>query len=263
MTVNTLTPVWLDNKSRGQRDSYREGMVMEQWDNEKKAMTRYTIDRVTDLSNTLTLRNASGDTITEKVNRIDSSWSLYKPQTLALAEGDPRLIGSEDARFAALQQSQNGDVQIVTSLTDGLNTARENPETGVLIRLSGEGELLNMKRVMGGVNLRNVTEATQNDARNGDPLPFIKDEDERRQQALEKRQEEAARKVSGEERDAVRNVANADALPDGEKDVPLQVPEKEADRSRDAVAQVAMENTLRDRMQQIERELVRDKTLGE
>lgn len=28
MTVTTLTPVWLDSKSRGVRDYYREGMVM-------------------------------------------------------------------------------------------------------------------------------------------------------------------------------------------------------------------------------------------
>lgn len=177
--------------------------------------------------------------------------------------GNPRLIGSEDARFAALQQSQNGDVQIVKSLTDGLNTARENPETGVLIRLSGEGEPLNMNRVMGGVNLRNVTEATQNDARNGDPLPFIKDEDERRQQELEKRQEEAARKVSGDERDAVRNVANAEVSTAGEKELPLQVPEKEAVRSIAVVTQVAMENNIMERMKQIERDLVKENMLGE
>ena len=177
--------------------------------------------------------------------------------------GNPRLIGGEDARFAALQQSRNGDVQIVTSLTDGLNTARHNPETGVLIRLSGEGEPLNMQRVMGGMNLREVTEATQNAARTDDPLPFIKDEDERRQQELDKRQDEATRKVSEGERDAVRNIANAESPQTDEKELPLRVPKKETDRSMEAVAQVAMENTVMERMQQIERELVKDKTLGE
>lgn len=177
--------------------------------------------------------------------------------------GNPRLIGGDDARFAALQQSQNGDVQIVASLTEGLNTARHNPETGVLIRLSGEGEPLNMQRIMGGVNLRDVAEATQNAAKSDDPLPFIKDEDERRQQELEKRQDEATRKVSEGERDAVRNVANAEPPQKDEKELPLRVPEKEPDRSIDAVTQVAMENTVLDRMQQIERELVKDKTLGE
>ncbi|WP_199853625.1 hypothetical protein, partial [Klebsiella pneumoniae] len=33
-TITALTPVWLDSKSRGVRDYYREGMVMERWDPE-------------------------------------------------------------------------------------------------------------------------------------------------------------------------------------------------------------------------------------
>jgi hypothetical protein len=39
MTVTALTPVWLDSKSRGVRDYYREGMVMERWDPKPDSMT--------------------------------------------------------------------------------------------------------------------------------------------------------------------------------------------------------------------------------
>jgi hypothetical protein len=39
MTITALTPVWLDSKSRGVRDYYREGMVMERWDRKPGRMT--------------------------------------------------------------------------------------------------------------------------------------------------------------------------------------------------------------------------------
>ncbi|MBD4676004.1 conjugal transfer protein, partial [Xanthomonas citri pv. citri] len=51
MTVTALTPVWLDSKSRGVRDYYREGMVMERWDPEARKHDRFVIDRVTASSN--------------------------------------------------------------------------------------------------------------------------------------------------------------------------------------------------------------------
>ncbi|HBU3942943.1 TPA: hypothetical protein MCX27_005823, partial [Klebsiella pneumoniae] len=46
-TITALTPVWLDSKSRGVRDYYREGMVMERWDPETRTHDRFVIDRVT------------------------------------------------------------------------------------------------------------------------------------------------------------------------------------------------------------------------
>ena len=44
-TITALTPVWLDSKSRGVRDYYREGMVMERWDPETRTHDRFVIDR--------------------------------------------------------------------------------------------------------------------------------------------------------------------------------------------------------------------------
>ncbi|WP_350224654.1 hypothetical protein, partial [Klebsiella pneumoniae] len=43
-TITALTPVWLDSKSRGVRDYYREGMVMERWDPETRTHDRFVID---------------------------------------------------------------------------------------------------------------------------------------------------------------------------------------------------------------------------
>lgn len=88
MMINTLVPVWVDSKSRTSRDRYREGMVMECWDPESRSHTRYVIDRVTEHTHSLTLRNEAGETQLIRLSALNSQWSLYRPQTLPVAEGE-------------------------------------------------------------------------------------------------------------------------------------------------------------------------------
>ncbi|HCT7898553.1 TPA: conjugative transfer relaxase/helicase TraI [Enterobacter cloacae] len=96
MTLQVLAPVWLDSKTRHQRDNYRAGMVMEQWDAEKKMMTRHTIDRVAEATNSLVLQGEDGSRLTLKVTQVDGSWSLYRSRTLEISEGDRvRALGRE------------------------------------------------------------------------------------------------------------------------------------------------------------------------
>ncbi len=96
MTLQVLEPVWLDSKTRHQRDNYRAGMVMEHWDAEKKTMTRHTIDRVAEATNSLVLQGEDGSRLTLKVSQLDGSWSLYRSRTLAVSEGDRvRVLGRE------------------------------------------------------------------------------------------------------------------------------------------------------------------------
>lgn len=96
VTLRVLEPVWLDSKTRHQRDNYREGMVMEQWDAQKKNMTRYTIDRVADATNSLVLLGEDGNRLTLKVTQTDSNWSLYRSRSLDVSEGDRvRALGRE------------------------------------------------------------------------------------------------------------------------------------------------------------------------
>ncbi|HAY0260912.1 TPA: conjugative transfer relaxase/helicase TraI [Escherichia coli] len=96
VTLQVLEPVWLDSKTRHQRDNYRAGMVMERWDAEKKTMTRHTIDRVAEATNSLVLQGEDGSRLTLKVTQIDGSWSLYRSRTLAVSEGDRvRALGRE------------------------------------------------------------------------------------------------------------------------------------------------------------------------
>ncbi|HFH0499580.1 TPA: conjugative transfer relaxase/helicase TraI [Salmonella enterica subsp. enterica serovar Onderstepoort] len=96
VTLRVLEPVWLDSKTRHQRDNYRPGMVMEQWDAEKKTMTRHTIDRVAEATNSLVLLGEDGTRLTMKVTQLDGSWSLYRSRTLEVSEGDRvRALGRE------------------------------------------------------------------------------------------------------------------------------------------------------------------------
>lgn len=96
VTLRVLEPVWLDSKTRHQRDNYRPGMVMEQWDAEKKTMTRHTIDRVAEATNSLVLQGEDGSRLTLKVTQVDGSWSLYRSRTLDISEGDRvRALGRE------------------------------------------------------------------------------------------------------------------------------------------------------------------------
>ncbi|EHF2630481.1 conjugative transfer relaxase/helicase TraI [Salmonella enterica subsp. enterica serovar Panama] len=96
VTLQVLEPVWLDSKTRHQRDNYRPGMVMEQWDAEKKTMTRHTIDRVAEGTNSLVLQGEDGSRQTLKVTQVDGSWSLYRSRTLAVSEGERvRALGRE------------------------------------------------------------------------------------------------------------------------------------------------------------------------
>ncbi|EBS3610480.1 conjugative transfer relaxase/helicase TraI [Salmonella enterica subsp. enterica serovar Poona] len=88
VTMTALSPVWLDSRSRYLRDMYRTGMVMEQWSPETRRHDRYVIDRVTAQSNSLTLRDAQGETQVVRISSLDSSWSLFRPEKMAVADGE-------------------------------------------------------------------------------------------------------------------------------------------------------------------------------
>lgn len=86
--VETLVPQWLDSKNRRQLDTYREGMVLEQRAPDSRAPQRYTIDRVSAETRTLMLVGEDGQRQGMKLSQVDSSWSLYRSQTVDIAEGE-------------------------------------------------------------------------------------------------------------------------------------------------------------------------------
>lgn len=88
LTMTALSPVWLDSRSRYLRDMYRPGMVMEQWNPETRSHDRYVIDRVTAQSHSLTLRDVQGETQVVRISSLDSSWSLFRPEKMPVADGE-------------------------------------------------------------------------------------------------------------------------------------------------------------------------------
>ncbi|STX20841.1 conjugal transfer nickase/helicase TraI [Klebsiella pneumoniae] len=45
-------------------------------------------------------------------------------------------MGNEDARFVALQNSRNGESLLAGNMGEGVRMARDNPDTGVVVRLA-------------------------------------------------------------------------------------------------------------------------------
>lgn len=141
-TITALTPVWLDSKTRGIRDNYREGMVMERWDPEKRVHDRFVIDRVTAVSNSLTLKDEKGDTLNLKLAAVDNTWSLFRPQQLPVAAGErlsilgkipeTRLKGGDTVQVL---KAENGvlTVQHPGQKTTQKLTAGNTPFTGVKV----------------------------------------------------------------------------------------------------------------------------------
>ena len=155
---------------------------------------------------------------------------------------ETRLRGGEDAQFAGLQASRNGQTLIADDAQTALRLAQENPESGVVIRLHGEERLLNAGRLTGGRitepdeverTVRSVAEA-ESAAKAEDPITLPADE----QQKLAETQEKTAR--------ALAEQARQELLP--------AVPRTESDRS-DPLLSARDERRLRDGTDRDTREL--------
>lgn len=136
--------------------------------------------------------------------------------------GDFRVIGSSDARFAGIQQSRNGENRIAESLPEGLQLAQQHPDSGVIVRMEGEGLPLNISRITGAEQVvddsltaqfaRNVTEKPE------DPLPFIPEPKENAEQEAERLAREALEKQGKGEKD-IRPEEVLAALSEPEDDI--------------------------------------------
>ncbi|EHQ3208513.1 AAA family ATPase, partial [Salmonella enterica] len=124
---------------------------------------------------------------------------------------ESRLRGGEDAQFAGLQASRNGQTLIADDAQTALRLAQEKPESGVVIRLHGEERLLNAARLTGGRitepdelarTVLSVAEA-ESVAKAEDPITLPPDE----QQKLAEAQEKAARELAEQARRELLSVA--------------------------------------------------------
>ncbi|MFO5452823.1 conjugative transfer relaxase/helicase TraI domain-containing protein, partial [Klebsiella pneumoniae] len=53
--------------------------------------------------------------------------------------GEGRVKGSGDAQSVALQGSRNGESLLADNMQDDVRIARDNPDSGVVVRNAGEG----------------------------------------------------------------------------------------------------------------------------
>lgn len=117
------------SRSRYLRDMYRPGMVMEQWNPETRSHDRYVIDRVTAQSHSLTLRDAQGETQVVRISSLDSSWSLFRPEKMPVADGERlRVTG----KIPGLRVSGGDRLQVASVSEDAMTVVvpgRAEPAT--------------------------------------------------------------------------------------------------------------------------------------
>lgn len=95
-TLESLEPVYLTGETRKQRDSYRPGQVLEQWDKNSRSVTRYRIINVSERANSVQMEDAAGNRRAMKPKDFDTSWSLYNSSQIEVAEGDKLRSFSKD-----------------------------------------------------------------------------------------------------------------------------------------------------------------------
>lgn len=195
--------------------------------------------------------------------------------------GEGRVMGHEDARFVALQNSRNGESLLAGNMGEGVRMARDNPDSGVVIRLSGDDRPWNPEAITGGRVWADPTPVVPVPQDGADILlpPDVlaqRAAEEALRRELEKQAEQTARDVAGEERHAGEpgervKEAIGDVIRGLERDRPGEektaLPEDPQTRRQEAaIQQVASESLQRERLQQMERDMVRDlnreKTLG-
>ncbi|EFI7071621.1 AAA family ATPase [Escherichia coli] len=196
--------------------------------------------------------------------------------------GEGRVKGSEDAQFVALQGSRNGESLLADNMQDGVRIARDNPDSGVVVRIAGEGRPWNPGAITGGRVWGDIPDnSVQPGAGNGESVTAEvlaqRQAEETIRRETERRADEIVRKMAenkpdlpdGKTEQAVREIAGQErdrsAISEREAALPESVL-RESQREREAVREVARENLLQERLQQVERDMVRDlqkeKTLG-
>ncbi|HBU1623643.1 TPA: conjugative transfer relaxase/helicase TraI, partial [Klebsiella pneumoniae] len=121
--------------------------------------------------------------------------------------GEGRIMGNEDARFVALQNSRNGESLLAGNMGEGVRMARDNPDTGVVVRLAGDDRPWNPGAITGGriwAEPAPVAPVPQTGADIILPPEVLAQRaaEEQQRREMEKQAEQTAREVAGEARKA-------------------------------------------------------------
>lgn len=185
--------------------------------------------------------------------------------------GEGRVMGNGEAEFAGLQLSRNGESLLASNMEEAVRLAREHPQSGVVVRLKdGEGRPWNPGAITGGrVWADSVPDIVATGTQHGEKIPpeILAQQalEAQQRREMEARAEQTVRALARSHdkapktSDAVRDVAREQVQEKETDRQSVTLPERSDERGRDdAVAQVARENVLRERLQQTEREMVRD-----
>lgn len=179
---------------------------------------------------------------------------------------ESRLRGGEDAQFAGLQASRNGQTRIADSAEAALQMAQQDPESGVVIRLHGEERLLNAVRLTGGRitepdgtarGIRRVAEGDMS-AKAEDPITLPPDEQQKIAEAQEKAARELAEQARREWLPAVPDGESArpEPLISADEAIRLRESAERGERERDEAIREAVADG-RDNRQQVREQILR------
>ncbi|EAT9427024.1 conjugative transfer relaxase/helicase TraI, partial [Salmonella enterica] len=188
--------------------------------------------------------------------------------------GEGRVKGSEEAQFVALQGSRNGESLLADNMQEGVRIARDNPDSGVVVRIAGDGRPWNPGAITGGRVWGDIPDSSvQPGAGNGEPVTAEilaqRQAEEAVRRETERRADEIVRKIAEDKSDlpeektaqAVREIAGQEQdrtlLPERKPPLPESVL-REPVRERETILEVARESRVQERLQQMEQEMVRD-----
>nr|WP_241390840.1 conjugative transfer relaxase/helicase TraI [Serratia proteamaculans]ULG15673.1 conjugative transfer relaxase/helicase TraI [Serratia proteamaculans] len=188
-----------------------------------------------------------------------------------------RVLGSDSAQFLALQASQNNETRLATSMDAGIRLAAQHPDSGVVVRLQGEGVPFNPQAMTGGkiwVNDDTLKATALESLSSGSAIKLPETAEERQQRELQLQADKIGREPGAPDPQRLAGLNDEQLralLIRGElraEDVKAHLPDavvrdvlgQDAALQRDAaIRQVArVPVSTRSRLQQDEQNLVRD-----
>lgn len=188
-----------------------------------------------------------------------------------------RVFGSDSAQFVALQGSRNNETRLAGTMQDGIRLAARYPDSGVVVRLQGDGVPFNPQAMTGGrvwVNDETLKATARESGASDSVIKLPESPEERLQRELQTQADKLGREPNAPDPQRLAGLNDEQLralLARGElraEDVKDRLPEAvmrevmgqdAALRVDAAVRQVAREPvSTRSRLQQDEQNLVRD-----
>lgn len=193
---------------------------------------------------------------------------LNEEGRIAGLTGEGRLLGCENAALIVLQRSQNGEVHMSETLQSALHTAQQHPESGVVLQRHTDVPDWVVEKLSGGQLPREVPNDTSpHSAFTNLPDPInLKTPEERAQELAEReailRQEKQhTDPAKPEGRELEHAIKETSAQLQHEKHDEQHALQRQVERDI-AMDKQQQRQESREQLQQLEREIVKEKTLG-